>query len=295
MPAPAARLLPAALCAAAISSSAALAQAPIEPAAIPGGDIFGFTSASGVGEVGEHGIGVEFDGAIGKRGGRYRVFSEKFGYERVIAPDTTFGVGLFTAYHSIRNVPAEPIDRNGFQFDGLSFELGHRFVAPSATNPFGFKMAIEPRWARLTGGGRHTNAYGAELKFITDAVVVPDTLFWAGNLVLDAGSERDPDIRADWSTGSGAKLSTALAYQVQPGFLIGVEATYLRAYDDFFGRFAGDAVFLGPTIFYKLSDNAALNATIAPQIAGNANGAPGRLDLDNFERMVTRVKFSMDF
>lgn len=95
----------------AIPASAAdpsLAPAASRPAEVPGGDIFGFTAGTDVGDVGDHGIGFELDGAFGKRGGRYRVLAQKYAYERVIAPNTSFGIGFFTAFHSIRNVPAEP-------------------------------------------------------------------------------------------------------------------------------------------------------------------------------------------
>lgn len=267
---------------------------PAVAASIPGGDIFGFTAGSGVGDVGEHGASFEFDGASGKRGGSYALFSQKYAYERVIAPSTTFGMALFTAYHRVRDVPVEPLNSSAFQFDGASVELAYRLIESDGGNPFGFKLAVEPRWARLTGGGRHTEAFGAELKFITDAVVVPERLFWAANLVLDAGTEREVEV-SRYVAGSGAKLSSAITYQIQPTFFVGLEATYLQAFDGLFGRTAGSALFLGPTLYFKISEKAALNLTIAPQLAGKAKGVSGTLDLDNYERAITRVKLSMDF
>jgi hypothetical protein len=54
-------------------------------------------------------------------------------------------------------------------------------------------------------------------------------------------------------------------------------------------------LFLGPTLYFKISEQAALNLTIAPQLGGKAKGGAGALDLDNYERAITRVKFSMDF
>ena len=95
--------------------------------------------------------------------------------------------------------------------------------------------------------------------------------------------------------GSGVKLSSALTYQIQPAFLVGFEATYLHAFDGLFGRSVGHALFLGPTLYFKISEQAALNLTVAPQLGGKAKGGAGALDLDNYERAITRVKFSMDF
>lgn len=149
--------------------------------------------------------------------------------------------------------------------------------------------------ARLNGGGRHADSFGAELKFITDAVVIPDKLFWAANLVLDLGTERDPVLKSKYSTGSGVKVSSALTWQFSPRVFAGVEATYLHAFDKFFARRAGHALFAGPTLFIKLSENASFNATVAPQIAGRAVGVGRTLDLDNYERLMSRVKLSVDF
>lgn len=63
-----------------------------------------------------------------------------------------------------------------------------------------------------------------------------------------------------------------------------------------FNTYTGHAVFLGPTFFLKLSEKASLNETIALQIAGRNISTPGqRFDLDNFTRMMTRVKLALEF
>ncbi len=264
---------------------------------VAGGDIFGFTASSDVGSPGDHGGAVEFDGNLGKRDGRYRNFAQKYGYERVIAENWSLGVAFFTAWHGVNNVTVAPINRSMFQFDGASFEIGHRLVERSATNPFAFKIALEPRWARLDDGGRRAQAYGAELKFITDAVVVPNTLYWAMNVVLGYDIGSDPDFRSKWQRSTEVKVSNALTYQVAENVLIGAEATYLASFDGgAFNRFTGHAVFLGPTIYWKIAEKVALNATIAPQIAGrNAATSGQRFDLDNYTRIMTRVKLAVEF
>ncbi|MBM3609825.1 MAG: hypothetical protein FJX29_15510 [Alphaproteobacteria bacterium] len=284
-----------------LAASAALAKdgpAGSEKPSFPevaGGDIFGFTAPTDTGDPGSHGAGLEIDGAFGKRGGRYNVLTQKWAYERVVAENWSMGFAMFTAFHSLRNVPGM-INRSAFAFDGLGFEIGHRLVERSATNPFAFKIAIEPRWGRLDDGGRHANSFGAELKFLTDAVVVPGRLYWAMNVVLASGTGQDPDTRR-YAPSSEIKVSNALTMQISPSLLMGVEATYLAAFDGgAFNSHTGHAVFLGPTIFWKVADKVSLNATIAPQIAGRANGAAGlRHDLDNYTRLMTRFKLSVEF
>ena len=108
---------------------------------VAGGDIFGFTAPTDTGDPGAHGAGFELDGAFGKRGGRYNVLTQKWAYERVIAENWSLGLAMFTAFHSLRNVPGM-LNRSAFGFDGLGFEIGHRLIERSATNPFAFKIAI---------------------------------------------------------------------------------------------------------------------------------------------------------
>jgi hypothetical protein len=264
---------------------------------VTGGDIFGFTASTDVGDKGARGGSIELDGNLGKRDGRYHNFTQKYGYEYVFADNWSLGVAFFTAWHGVRNVTVAPINRSMFQFDGGSFEIGHRLIERSETNPFAFKIAIEPRWARLDDRGRRSTAFGAELKFATDAVLAKDRLYWAMNVVLGYDNARDPDLRAKWQKSSEIKVSQALTFQFTPSFLMGAEATYIAAFDGAaFNTYTGHAVFLGPTFFLKLSEKASLNATIAPQIAGRNIATPGqRFDLDNFTRMMTRVKLAVEF
>jgi hypothetical protein len=264
-------------------------------ASVPGGDIFGFTASTDVGKVGDHGAGVEMDGAFGARNIRYNVLRQKFYYERVIAPDTSLGLSVFTALHSIGRLPGEPPNRTFAHFDGFGFELAHRLFERSAGNPFAFKVAIEPRWARLSRNARHTSAFGAELKLIADAAVVPDKLFWAGNLVFGFARERDIILKSKYENSSILKVSNALTWQFSERLFAGVEVAYIAAFEGFYHRLAGQAVFAGPTLYWKFAKNASLNVTIAPQIAGRVRGVPQRLDLDNFERVISRAKLSVEF
>ncbi len=270
-------------------------QGPAEFAEIPG-DIFGFTDAAGIDKVGSHGIGVTTDGTFGKRTGSYGELATKYSYGRVIAERTSLEVALFTAYHSIANVATSPIARNGLTFNGASFELAYQLVQRSANNPFAVKVAVEPRWSRIDGDGRNARAYGAEFKFIVDAPlpVISDRLFWAANIVLGIERARVAGTLLE-ATGSSLKFSTGLAYEINKSFFLGMEATYVRDYAGFIGAFSGHSLYLGPTILFKLSENATLSGTIAPQIAGKASGTPGRLDLDGGARYIARVKFGYSF
>jgi hypothetical protein len=264
---------------------------------VPDGAIFGFTGTTGVGAPGDQSGSLEIDGNFGKRDGRYHNLAQKFSFEHTLAHNWSLETAFFTAWHGVRNVTSLPINRSMFQFDGAGFELAHRLIERSAGNPFALKIAVEPRWARLDDGGRRAQSFGGELKFITDAVIVPDALFWAGNLVFGYENARNPDITGKWQTSSSIKVSQALTYQLAENFMFGAEATYLASFDGpAFNTFSGQAIFLGPTVYWKVSEKVALNATIAPQIAGRNTATPGqKFDLDNQARMMTRFKLSVEF
>ena len=91
-------------------------------------------------------------------------------------------------------------------------------------------------------------------------------------------------------------VSGALAFQALPNLFLGAEVRYLRAYEGLaLQHFRGEAVFVGPTLYAKLSDHLALSAVFSTQVAGHAVGVPGRLDLDNFSRHQAKLKIKYEF
>ena len=84
--------------------------------------------------------------------------------------------------------------------------------------------------------------------------------------------------------------------QIQPGFLIGGEARYLRKYDGAtFDSFAGQALFVGPTAYWQLSEKSRLTLAWSPQVWGRPTGSAATLDLVNFERHQARLIFGFNF
>ena len=93
-----------------------------------------------------------------------------------------------------------------------------------------------------------------------------------------------------------AGVAAALMAQIRPGILVGGEARYLRQYDGLgFDNFAGQGFFVGPTVYFKLSDQAWLTIGWSAQVAGHAADVVGSLDLVNFERQQARVLFGVNF
>lgn len=264
---------------------------------VPGDDIFGFTSPTDVGNPGDTGFANENDGRVGKRDGSYGALNTKYEFSRTLANDWWVAGSFFGAYNHARDVP--DIDNiNRINFDGLSFEIERRVISRSAGNPFAVSLSVEPRWGRIDGvTGLLSNSYGAAFKLFADAVVVPDKLFWGANLVWAPQRAQDPADRSQWLNSSTTLISSALTYQVSTQLFVGAEIRYLSAFDTaWISHEIGHALYLGPTLLWKINEKVALNATYQPQIAGRSIANPDlRLDLDNFERAQFRAKLAVSF
>lgn len=270
-------------------------EARAEVPEVPGDDIFGFTTPTDVGNPGDTGFANENDGRTGKRSGTYRALNTRYELGYTFAPDWWVGASLFGSYNHARNVPGL-VDINHIDFDGLSFEIEHRIVKRSQTNPVAVAVSMEPRWARIDGvSGLSSHALNVAFKLFVDAVVIPDKLFWGSNVIWTPQRAENPMDRSKWLSSSAILISSAIAYQVSPKFFVGAEARYLGTFSTIFpSREVGHAVYLGPTLLWKITDKVAFNTTFQPQVGGRSTMNPGlRLDLDNFERAQFRAKVAV--
>jgi len=264
---------------------------------VPGDDIFGFTTPTDVGNPGDTGFANENDGRAGKRGGTYRGLNARYELGHTPAPDWWVGVSLFASHHRVRDVPGFA-DVSRTAFDGLSFEIEHRIVKRTLSNPFAIAVSLEPRWGLIDSvPGVPAHFVNAAFKLFVDAVVVPDTLFWGFNAIWAPQRAEDPADRSRWLSSSGILVSTAIAYQWSPKFFLGAEVRYLGSFSTVLPtQELGHAVYAGPTLWWKVTNTIAFNTTFQPQIAGRPTGNPQhRLDLDNFEKAQFRAKLTVAF
>ena len=262
---------------------------------VPGDEIFGFTSPADVGNAGELGLANELDGRLGKRGGRYGGYNSKSELGYTFAEDWWIGASPFGAWNNVRDVSGlADISTNAF--DGLSFELQYRLLRRSVGNPFAISLAVEPRWARIDSRlGLRSDAYYADFKFLIDAVLIPDRIFWAANVYFSPQRAQDIIERGIWLNSSSTFLSTAVTFQLSPSVFVGAEVRHLASYNGAsLNERVGYAVYVGPTMAWKITDKIVFNATWQPQVSGRSAANPGlRYDLDNFERTQFRVKLSV--
>jgi hypothetical protein len=262
---------------------------------VPGDDIFGFTTPTDVGKAGDTAFGNENDARLGKRSGTYNVLNPKYEFSRTVTDNWWVAGSFFLDRHHVRGVPALQ-DVNGAAFDGLSFEIEGRILKRSAGSPFAVSASMEPRWSRTDAvTGLPADAFNVGLKLFADAVIVPDRLFWAANLIWTPQIAQRPEERSRWLSTSTTLVSFAMTYQAAPWLFIGGEARYLASFDSALPeRNVGNAVFVGPTLLWKISSKVTLNTTYQPQVFGHSNLNPAlRLDLDNFERAQFRAKLGI--
>jgi hypothetical protein len=262
---------------------------------VPGGDIFGFTSPTHVGSVGERGIAFELSNRAGKGIGSY--WSPTLKTQFSFTPAENFAVAMspWVTTHRIRDVPTLE-NRTSTRFDGFSGEVSYRFLERSPTNPFAATISMEPRIARVDAvSGERAPSYGDEVKLLVDTVLVPGRLYGAMNLNYGFGTQQGlaPDTR--WSNASGTNLSAALTYQFSDRLFAGVEGRWLTSFSGaLLNERMGWGVFAGPTMLVKVTDTAALNLVWTPQVTGRAATA-GTPDLDTVERQQFRAKLATSF
>ena len=279
-------------------------------------NLFGFTRGSDQGEAGEMGMAFETLGRFGKRLGTYRALGQKLEAGVAVTNDLGVAVSVLGACHRVRNIPGFDDVPGRCGFNGLGGELRLRFLDRSH-GPFGMTLQIEPSVARFDeGSGQVGFKIGSENKLIFDRELVPEKLFGAVNLLYDL--ERFRERRSgEVERGSQAGVSAALAYQVAPRLFVGAEVRYLRAYEGLaLERYKGDAVYVGPTLFARITPKLSLSAAWNVQVSGRerldraglaealeaedflaaaAIARPRKLNLSDFERHRVGAKLSLEF
>jgi hypothetical protein len=212
----------------------------------------------------------------------------------VPAKDFRIEVGSAFASHDINGVPGFE-DRRQLAWQGVSVDLRYRFLDRD-TAPLGLTFAVESHADRIN----ETTAavvrnYGTALTLAFDRELVPNFAVAALNLIYQ------PEWTRLVGTGAAEQESTigaafAVMAQMRPGFLVGGEARYLRKYEGIaLEEFAGQALFVGPTAYFQLSERSRLTVAWSFQAWGRSAQSSPVLDLVNFERHQARLVFGVNF
>jgi hypothetical protein len=188
------------------------------------------------------------------------------------------------------------LDQRYVAFGGFSADIRYRLL-DRASAPFGLAVGAEPHWGRADEvTGEAASQYGVDFVAAADWEIVPDRVVAAFNLLYQPETMRSKMTGAS-SQEATAGLAFAVMAQLRSGIFVGGEARYLRRYDGLgLDPFAGQGFFIGPTVYFKLSEKAWIAAAWSAQAAGQATASSaGPLDLVNFERHHARVLFGVNF
>jgi hypothetical protein len=256
--------------------------------------IYGFMIGSDVGDPGEREFQSTATGRFAKQTGTYQALGQQFELEFVPVKNFRIEVNSTFAAYDIASVPGL-VDRSQAGWQGAALDLRYRFL-DRETALFGLTLALESHGNRIdeTTGSRAQN-YGTELTLALERDLIPGFAVATLNL----------GYQPEWTHFSGAPaaeqdstLTVALGImaQVRPDFLLGGEARYFRKYDGIgLEELAGEALFVGPTAYFRLSERARLTATWSVQAWGRPAGTGALLDLVNFERQQARLVFGLNF
>ena len=255
---------------------------------------FAFMIGSDVGEAGEREIQSQTTGRFAKATGTYRALTQATELELVPIANFRAEFALVAASHDIGGVAGlDDLRQIGVQ--GVSLDLRYRFLNKEAA-PFGLTFAAEMHTDRLDEtSGQQVRKYGTDFALAFDRELIPNKLVAAVNFLYQPEST---NFLATSKTEQDATLGVAWAMmaQIKPGLFIGGEARYLRKYDGLgLDGFAGHALFVGPTVFLKLSERSRLTAAWSFQVAGRSVAVPGSLDLVDFERHQARLVYGINF
>src|SRR5450756_2040574 len=194
-------------------------------------------------------------GRFGKRDGSYLASASTMSVEFVpVANLRTEFTGAVATY-DIAGVTGFA-DQHYSAFAGLSADIRYRFL-DRASAPFGFALGAEPHWGRADEvTGEPASQYGVDFVAAADWEIVHDRVVAAFNLLYQPETLRSK-MTGTWSAESTAGVAIGVMAQIASGVFIGGEARYLRKYDGAgLDAFAGQAFFIGPTIYAKLSEKA---------------------------------------
>jgi hypothetical protein len=256
--------------------------------------LFGFMIGTDVGNVGEREFQSQTTGRFSKDAGRYRAIEKEFELEFVPARNFRIEMGTAFTAHDISGVAGFE-DRRQLAWQGVSVDFRYRFLEREKA-AFGLTLAAVGRADRVDETTASVvRSYGTEMTLAIDRELIPDFVVAALNLSYA------PEWTRVARTGAAEQESTigaafAVMAQLRPGFFLGGEARYQRRYDGIgLEELAGQALFVGPTAYLKLSEKSRLTLAWSSQLWGRAAGSGSGLDLVNFERHQARLVFGFNF
>ncbi len=255
--------------------------------------LFGFLIGSDVDEPGAREIETETTGQLSKGAGSYNVLSQRMAIEYTPKANLRFEVGGSLAHYAVSSVPGfDDVLRTSLQ--EVSVEIRQRLLDRGSSG-IGLTLLAEPHLGFVDDvSGQPANRYGSAFAFLLDKNISPLTI-----AALNVAYE--PEISRLHSDGTWSRSAVAMAgfgamTAVTDGLFVGGELRYLRSYNSLgLTDFHGDAIFVGPALFWLPSPGWRLTTAWSTQVAGRLVDVPSRLDLADFTKHEFKVRIGREF
>lgn len=256
--------------------------------------MFGFTEGSEIGEKGETELLSETTGRFGRLSGSYSQIASMLEAKYTLADRFRVSAAATLAYYDISGVSGLD-DRRQALAQSISFTARYRLLDHQDA-PFAFTLSAEPRWGFVDEmSGARADSVGAQFAMLADRELIPGRLFSAVNLLYEPERTRlrgRSEVSREATVGLGAAL-TALAVR---GVFVGVDLRYLRQYEGLpLNRFAGQALYVGPTFYSTLGQRTLVSAAWETQIWGAEPNGSAALDLRHFDRHQAKLRLAVSF
>lgn len=294
-----------------ISTSAQNAQSAKVPAVDPNfvssafpeietENLFGFTEGSDIGQPGEKELEWETETSAKKRDGKYFTAEHHLAFGYNPNDRMHLEIALAGVTTDIKNVTLPvPFDNKHFTgFSGVSAEFKYLILNRGPGSPVGLTFVVEPEYAWIDDGdGSKVRKVAVETRLLADAELIPNRLYLGSNIIYEPEvvhpKNGDPTEHESSLTFTGA-----LSYRFLPKLALGAEVQYMRAYDQGIGlnHFTGDAIYIGPSLFWQIAPKNTLTLAWGRQVRGNSSETPNdRLNLVDFSRDIGKLKYEHEF
>jgi hypothetical protein len=256
--------------------------------------LFGFVEGADIGSTGEREFVVDSTLRAGRSTGSFADTASEFEFKYTAFQNFRISAAAALAYYDVAGV-AGIEDARHAAIQSMSVDARFR-VLDRVQAPFGLTLSVSPHWGFVDEtSGVQTGHYGTEIQLLADREFQPDRLVGAINLLVANDRARllaSDGIQHESLIAAGA----GLAAQIIPRLWLGGETRYLRDYSgSALNVFAGQALYIGPTVYARLAGNAFVSVAWNFQIWGRATAGPGALDLANFERQHVKLRFGLEF
>jgi hypothetical protein len=256
--------------------------------------MFGFTEGSDIGAKGETEFEVDSTGHFSRLGGSYNNVASAFEAKYSLSDRFRLSAVATVAYYDISGVNGLDDRRQG-ALQSVSFDARYRLFDREHA-PFGLTLSIAPHWGFADDvSGTPADQQSAEFRVLADRELIAGRLYGAFNIEYEPVQTRlhgSGETLRDSTLGIGA----AFAIRVMPNVFIGAEARNLRHYEGLgLNGFAGQALYIGPTLYATFGQGYFLSAAWNVQVWGAVAGSSGALDLVNFDRHQVKLRLGVSF